>query len=121
MAVDDEHGDTEEYGDEGDAEEDYEEQEEEVFYAGQSGNFRGRGLWPRGRGRYSSCFGQRGYANANPTRINNRRLNNEPLRGTIHLSLFQQGRLPTPVHRPTINHSNLLTGILIQDAIIAMR
>ena len=37
-------------GDEGDADADYEEAEEEVLYAGPSGNFRGRG-WTRGRSR----------------------------------------------------------------------
>ena len=60
VAIDDEQGDAEEEGYECDADADYEEQDEELLYAGPTGNFRGRGGGRRGRSRYGSRFGPRG-------------------------------------------------------------
>ena len=53
-------GDADEEGDEGDADADNDDADEEVLYAGPPENFRGRG-WRRGRSRYGSRFGRRGF------------------------------------------------------------
>ena len=105
VAVDEQQGDADE-GDEGDTDAEYQEQDDDVLYAGPPGNFRGRGGWRRGRSRYGSRFA--GEANANSTRTNNEQLNKDPLRVPINKAPLHQRRLPPPQDRPMRNNRNLL-------------
>lgn len=105
----DEKKDAQDDADEGEAEADYAEQSNEVFFAGAPGMLKRTGSLRRGRAAYGSRFVRWGTTQANPTRTNQRRLYNEPLRVTMHKVLLRLGRQSLPQDHPTINYSNLLT------------
>ena len=107
---DDQQGDPEEEGDEGDAADEYGETDEEVLYAGQPGNIRGR-VWRRGRSRYGSRFGRRGFGPRQSTRPLKEQLNKEPLRVLMHKIVLPKSRLPQiSQDHPTSNMGALTIG-----------
>ena len=94
-------------GEEADADADYDAAEEEGLYAGPHGNFRGRG-WRRGRSRYGSRFGRRGFGPRQAYAYPQGAVNQEPLRGQTRKALPHKRRLPLPPQDPpTISNKAL--------------
>ena len=86
----------------------YEEQDEEVLYAGPPGNFRGE-VGGEGEAVTVPVSAGEALAHAKPTRNLNDRLNQEPLHGQTHKAVLHRHRLPLPPQdRPMSSNSNHL-------------